>query len=338
VGDPQCAWLNELLEEENVDVLLSGLLGAAAWLRDAPEKYLWAGNVMRRLAICLQKETLPLGLKARAVAALVQSGNSSVAMLFKQMLADPHDEIRQLGALALGMLRDVRAIPDLIRLIGDRHPPVGRAAILALVAIHEDAALEAVADVLLGGEETMRRAAAEALANAPEQGYPTLKEGTQVDDPAVRRAVVFGLARTRQPWAVELIEKLHTGDNQWVVQDAAGQTIESLGRANPRVPQPLPALTHLPWLIEFAGKRGMGVAPGKPAYDLLFLALKEGDEDQKLASIYYLSRAVDDEAVLPLYKSYFSSRGELREAALNALWHTAAAGITLPPPVQFGLR
>ena len=337
-SDPQAAWMGELLQEEDIDTLLSGLLSAAAWLRDAPEKYPWSPNIMRRLALCLQKDPLPFGIKARAVAALVQSGNAGVGALFKQMLSDPHSEIRQLGALALGVQRDARAIPDLARLIRDPAPAVGRAAILALVAIQEEAALEAVADVLLSGEETLRRAAAEALANIPEQGYPTLKEGAQVEDPAVRRAVVYGLARTRQPWAYELIEKLLTQDKQWVVQDAAGQTLEALEHANPRIPQPLPPLTHTPWLIEFAGKRGMGVAPGKPAYDLLFLALKEGDEDQKTAAIYYLTQYVDESAVMPLYQTYFTSRGELREAALLALWQTSASGIPLPPPVQFGLR
>jgi len=93
-----------------------------------------------------------------------------------------------------------------------------------------------------------------------------------------------------------------------------------------------------PWLIQFAGERGMGVAPGKPAYELLYQALREGKENQRMAALHYLTIKVNEDALLPLYQSYFTTKGELKEAALNALWHTAAAGVYLPPPIQYGLK
>jgi hypothetical protein len=109
-------------------------------------------------------------------------------------------------------------------------------------------------------------------------------------------------------------------------------------RPNPRIPTPLPDLTMTPWLISFAGERGMGVAPGKPAYELLFRALREGSDEQRLAALHYLTCKADENGLLPVYQTYYSNRGELQESALNAIWHIAAAGVFLPPPIQYGLK
>jgi HEAT repeat protein len=198
--------------------------------------------------------------------------------------------------------------------------------------------METVAYTLLHGDELLRRAAAEALANHPEEGYPTLEEGSTLEDPAVRRAVVFGLTRVKQPWSIKILDKMRTEDPQWVVQDAATQVLESINNPHPRIPRQLPPLTQTAWLISFAGERGMGVAPGKPAYDLLYQALREGDEDQRLAALYYLSHRGNEGAIMPLYHTYFSSTGDIRETAFEALWNLAASGVDLPPPVQYGLK
>jgi HEAT repeat protein len=336
--DIQAAWLNDMLAEETIDALLSGLLTAARWLRDLPEKHPWMPVILRRLAGCLQKESLPLAIRARALAALVFSGNSGVVMLLRQSLGSPDTRVRQLSALGTGILRDAKAISEISNLLSEPSPNVNRAAILALVAIQDKSGLELVAYALIQGDEGVRRAAAEALTNYPEEGYPTLEEGCTVEDPGVRRAVVFGLSRVKQPWAVRLLEKMRTEDNQWLVQDAATQALDALSSPHPRIPSRLPSLTQTPWLISFAGERGMGVAPGKPAYELLYLALREGNEDQKQAALYYLSQHGNESAILPIYSIYFSTTGELQEASYNTLWNLAAAGVTLPPPVQYGYK
>jgi HEAT repeat protein len=336
--DERAPWIDRLLVGEQSDLLLHQLLRAAGWLRAAPEKAAWVSSLMRTLATSLQKEIIPTGLKARIVSALVSSGNPGVVMLLRQMLASPQDELRQLAELGAGVLRDPKPIPEISKLVMDPSLPVSRAALLALVAIGEKQALETVAYALLHGSERLRQDAAEALANHPEEGHPTLQEGSELEDHAVRRAVVFGLGRIGQPWAIEILEGLRTKDSQWVVKDAASQVLDELERANPRLPHRLPALTHTAWLIEFAGKRGIGVAPGKPAYDLLYSALREGSEEQKLAALYFLCYHGDESSILPLYQTYFSNSGELREAALVTLWHLAATGAPLPPPAQYGLR
>lgn len=246
--------------------------------------------------------------------------------------------VLQLGCLGCGVLRDTKPVSEIQKLVGHPSPGVSRAALLALVAIGDQTSMETVAYGLLHGDESSRRAAAEALANHPEEGHPTLQEGSQLEDPAVRRAVVFGLGRIHESWALPILEKMRAEDTQWVVQDAATQTLETLTSQHPRTPQPLPALTHTPWLIGFAGEQGMGVSPGKPAYDLLYKALNEGDEDQRLAALYYLRFHGDKNSAMPLLETYLSSASDVRSESFETLNLLAAKGIEIPQPLKFGLK
>lgn len=334
----QVGWIEPLLKDETEDPCFTDLLTAGRWLRGAPEGQAWVPIVMRRLVGVLQQDIQPLTLKARALSALVLSGNSGVLTLLRQIVGAPRSDLRQLAALGLGYLRDTKPINELARLLADSNPGVSRAAILALVSIGDKHGLEVVASLLVSGDESQRRAAAEALANHVDEGYPTLEEASTMDDPAVRRAAVFGLARTRQSWAIKILENLRANDSQWIVQDAANQVLQSMEGNNPRVPRSLPDLPHTAWLLSFASQLGMAVAPGKPAYELLYRSLREGNEDQKLAALYYLSGRGDESAVLPLYQIYYSSHGEIRENTWEALNHTAASGIKLPSPTQYGLK
>jgi hypothetical protein len=220
-------------------------------------------------------------------------------------------------------------------LLSDLHPNVRRAACLALVAIGNQPALEAMADALLTGDEDLRRTAAEALANHPEEGHPTLREGMSIEDLLVRRAVIYGLQRVNQPWSIEALQKVQLEDEEWLVKNAATHALESLALPSPSLPRPLPPLTETPWLIEFAGEMGIGVVPGKPAMDLLLKALQDKKEERVLAALDYLRQYGDENAILPLYQLFYNSQGEIQEAACNTLWHLAASGVSLPPPEKF---
>jgi HEAT repeat protein len=336
--DAQAAWVVQSFNKTELeDPFRLSVLEAGRWLKHAPDGLPWIPQLMRQLAQCLQLELLPLSIKGRALALMVLSNNSGVAVLLRQMLAAGHPVQRQLAALGLGYLRDTKSVTELSKLIGDHSPGVSRAAVLALVAIGDQTGMETVAYTLLHGDESLRRAAAQALANNPEEGYPTLQEGSAMEDPGVRRAVTYGLGRLRQPWASEILEKMVAEDAQWVVQDAASQMLHTIQNPHPRLPRRLPPLTQTAWLVAFAAERGMGIAPGKPAVEMLFKALREGNEDQKLAALYYLGQSGEQSAVLPVYQVFFASQGELREAAFGALGNLVACGVQLPPPAQFGL-
>ena len=312
--------------DQSKDPLQEELLFAARWLRDAPENTDWYGKVMRRLADILQNDSLPLGIRVRALAALTISRSTGVNVLIHNLITSNDPTTRQLAALGAGQMQDIKVVSNLISLFNDSIPNVRRAACLALVAIGNSPALEAVAEALLRGDDDLRRMAAEALSNNYEEGYPTLKEGAALDDLLVRRSVVYGLQRVNETWSNKILERLQLKDEQWVVKTAATQALEELSLPNPHTPRKLPPLTETPWLISFAGERGIGVAPGKPAMDLILLALKEGNEEQQLAALNFLSLRGDSTTISEIHSFYTKNQGELREAAFNSLWHQAATG------------
>jgi HEAT repeat protein len=311
-------------------------LRIARWLRIAPKHLAWRSIILRSLANTLNREASTLGLAARQVSAMALSNDPGVSVLFRQLIKSDDHNIQHLGVLGCGLVRDNKAIDELGQLTQVNSPILARTACLALVAIGEKNALEIVATALLHGSDQLSRMAAEALANDPIEGHPALEEGSKMADLMVRRSVVFGLARIHQPWALQIIDKIQLEEDEWIVRNAAIQAFEDLKHPNPYIPQPMPPTTELPWLIDFAAKQGMGVAPGKPALDLILRALKSGSEDEKFAALEYLSLNGTENLAPNLYDAYFSSQGDIHEAAYNALWLWVAARVKLPPPQQFG--
>jgi HEAT repeat protein len=338
IMDPAQSWIPDTLQDSSVDLLLRGLFKAARWLRYTSDRALWGSTVLRRLSNSINDEKLDDSLKVRAMVALATSGSSGVNVLFRQLLSAKTPNLRQIGALGCGILRDAKSVNELCELLGEHSPNVRRAACLALANIGDQPSLDALASALLHGDSDLRQYTAEALVNHPEEGHPILSEGATLEDLMIRRAVVDGLKRVKEAWATQILEKMQVEDSQWVVKNAASQALEELNQPDPRVPRPFPALTETPWLIAFAGEQGMGVVPGKPAMDMLLLALKQGNAEQRLAAMRFLLRYGGEEAVLPLYNTYFSSQGEVRVAALSSLWHLAAAGLEMPSAMQFGLN
>ena len=153
----------------------------------------------------------------------------------------------------------------------------------------------------------------------------------------LRRAVVHGLARIDEPWAIETLQKMQVEDDQWAVRNLANQYLEQKGHTDPRVPQRLKIPSESPWLIEFAGKQGMGIPRGGPATDVLLNAYKHGDTEQRLATLPYLKVVANEGIIGALYNGRYGEDPEVREASFYALEEIAANGVKIPHPNQFGL-
>lgn len=338
-GNPVTKVIEKHLDHDH-QPLHEHILKAARWLRYAPSSTPWRSQIMRRLAALLQDPSEPLALRARVIAAMVNSRASGFHTFMHQLCQSSIPGQRQVAALSAGLYYDDKIaaektavdslLNDLNDMLIDPSPNVRRAACLALVAIGNRTALEYVADALLSGDEELRQAAAEALANHPEEGHPLLREGTQIDDLLVRRAVIFGIQRVDHPWAVEALNKIQIEEEEWLVKNAATQALETMAQPDPYLPQPFPPLTETAWLIEYAGEKGIGVSPGKPAVELLLTALADGTEEQKLAALDYLCQFGDELAIRPLYQLLDHSQGEVQDATFNALWHMAVAGVSIP--------
>ncbi len=320
--------------------LSRNLLAAARWLRDSNRSAPWRGQVMAKLAELLQQKGQPLGLRGQALAAFIQSGDPGSAVLFRQLLTAQEDpELAQLAALGSGAMQDAKAVEALAGLLSSTSPSVRRAVLLALVTIGTSASMDVVANALLHGDENMRRAAAEAMSNHPKEGHVMLKEGaTMKEDLMVRRAVTYGLGRIDEPWAAELLNNLQVLDDQWLVRNAALEVVEEKQKHDdPHIPKRLPPPSESPWLIAFAGKQGLGIAPDKPPTDVLLQALKSGDEDEKLASLAYLRMMPVEGVFGALFQAMYGSEPILREGVYQTLAEMAARGVDLPDPVQFGV-
>jgi HEAT repeat protein len=327
----------DILIKESGLPLHTSAFTVARWLRDAPKNAAWRAQVFACLLSILQSEGQPLGLRGQAMAAFVVSGDPGAATLFRQLLSSRSFELIPLAAVGSGALKDLKAINTLEELMQAPVGSVRRAICLALVAMGTEKSLESVARALLQGDEELRRAAAEALANDPVEGHAMLKEGATLDDIMLRRAVVNGLARVGQPWAVDLLQHMQVEDDQWAVRNLANQYLEQMSRLDPRVPRKLKTPSEAPWLIEFAGKQKMGVPRGGPATDILLSAFKLGDTEERLAALPYLKRAANEGIIAALYHAMYGEDPEVREAAFYAIEEIGADGIKLPHPNQFGL-
>lgn len=325
-----------MLEQTNMP-LHQPLFIAARWLRDAPQKAPWRGKVFAQLANLLQTNGIPLTLRAQAVAAFYWSGDPGAAPLFRQFLETHSFELVQLAALGSGAIRDQKSVEMLSSILHAPSISAQRAGSLALVAIGTNPAMEAVARGLLHGEEDLRRAAAEALANDPKEGHAMLKEGVTLADILLRRAVVYGLARLDEDWAIEALQYLQMEDDQWVVRNAASEVLENKDEIIPRISQTLTPPSETPWLIEFAGKQGTGISPGSPATEVLIEALKSEVEEERLGALPYLKQMPSEGVITSLYHAMYQDDPELREAVFLVLCELAASGVKLPEPQQFGL-
>ncbi|HLA08804.1 MAG TPA: HEAT repeat domain-containing protein [Anaerolineales bacterium] len=327
----------DILLKESELPLYKHVFAVARWLRDAPREATWRGKVFASLLAILQAEGQPIGLRGQAMAAFVASGDPGAATLFRQLLSSRSFELIPLAALGSGAMRDTKAIDALEEVLQAPVGSVRRAACLALVAISTEKSLEAVARALLQGDEELRRAAAEALANDPIEGHAMLKEGATLADIMLRRAVVHGLARIEQPWANETLQRMQVEDDQWAVRNLATQYLEQLATTDPRVPHRLRPPSETPWLIEFAGKQGMGIPRGGPATDALLSAYKYGSTEERLAAIPYLKPISNEGIVSAFYNGMYGEDPEVREASFLAIQEIGANGMNLPHPNQFGL-
>jgi hypothetical protein len=326
-----------LLEKSRQTPIYREVFKIARWMQFAPVTSPWRPAVMRQLFLILQKEFETLSLAGRAVCALALSEDPGVGNLLRSLLKSDHSQIRQMAALGLGFLGEPRFVPDLAALTEDVSPIVGRAACLGLVGIGNKTALDSAITVLLHGSEEMRRAAAEALVNQPQEGVELLKEGLAMEDLLVRRAVIYGMIRSKNPELATLLEKSAIEDAQWVVRNAAAQALEQLQLPNRYIPSPSQPLTQQSWLIKFAEKSGIGVSDEEHGLQLVLQAMEQGDIEERLKALEHLRRFPNLDSVPRLYGVFYTSQEEVKEACFDVIWHTSSTGISLPPPIQFGL-
>lgn len=335
LGNPEAAVMRAL--NMNGEPLEAGLLNSARWLPDSSSKAEWRGKLLREVAKMVQDTVKAYGLRLRGVHALAMAKEQSVSILFTRMLKSQATSSRVLACLGLGGMADEDSAERLVTIAqGDAEPLVRQAACLALGAIGSDTALEGLGQALLGGDEELRLAAAEALAVHPDEGFGMLREAAEHKEIMTRRAAAFGLARIQDDWAIEVLEKIKVDDEEWIVRGAAAEALDR--RLNPpwKIYPPPNEPAELPWLVAFAAKEGLGVASGKAATEMLRRAVKDGSVDEKIAALEVLGWGEGEELTLELYKALESGEDHLRDVAFESLWRLSTTGVRLPDPLKFG--
>ena len=322
---------------QNNDFLAKKLLQAGQWLSTLPKTATKERQyILKSLTGALGDSSKPPEVKARIASVLATTGDPQASAIFQYLLKSPQSDTKMAAILGIGFLRDIGAVKTLTALLGNS-PEINQAVCLALVNIRTTLALDAVAEALLTGSEQLRRAAAEALANDPKDGHPTLQEGSGIDDILVRHAVIYGLRRIDELWATHILEKMQVEEGEWIVRDAAQQAVDDMKLPPAHIPSPLAALEDTPWLIAFAGEEGVGISAGASSEDMVRKAIEKGSEEQQLAALSLVRRKGIARVFPALYHALYGGSPSVSKAAFDALWHLSAAGAEIPNPTMFGL-
>ncbi|HEC22395.1 MAG TPA: HEAT repeat domain-containing protein, partial [Chloroflexi bacterium] len=324
-------YVQRLLGEGNT-ILKEDWLYLAAWATDASLKAPWRGEAFKRMAqLLLAPVQFPL-TRERAMAALVASRDLNVGFVFRQGLKSQDPRIRILAALGLGALGDPETVIALGEALNDENPAVEAAAAMALGAMGTRTALNYMIQTLLTGSELGRRAVAEMLAtNIAGEGHDILREALEEQDPATRRAAIYGLELVNEEWAIKLLENAERRDDQWIVRAAAANALEALRSPNGNAPRRPPQPTEIRWLIDWLAERDESVAPGPSGISQLVRALQEGDERIRLAAAETLGALAAPEGVTPLYTALRDEHPEIRDSAYRSLGTISqASGHKLP--------
>jgi hypothetical protein len=317
------------------DLMERNLLIAASWLRDAVIESDWRIPFMERLGSLIQISGRPLGFRGQILAAMIQGNDEGIRVLLRHLMQSEDLDLLRLCFLGSAMLKDIKSVDMIANFLVHENPLIVQTACLALVTIGTRSAMDFVANALLHGEKETRKSAAEALANHPTEGHAILREAIEFEDFLVRWAVVYGLGRINEFWAKDLISKSRLEDEQWIVRNAADEILEAKLHTASHIPKRLLPTSECPWLISFASKKGLGITPGKPATEILLMALEEGSEEEQLASLDYL-RISNSMDIFPVfYEKMSGSNPVLREAIFRTIWEMAARGVKIPDPRVF---
>jgi HEAT repeat protein len=322
----------QALLAESDDELASGVLEVGHWLTYSDGKAAWQQPALRALGKLIQGSNRPYGLRLRATHTMAAAQEDTAAVFFERLLSSEHVGSRILGGLGLGGLRHTESVEKLQTVVnGDPDMRLRQASCLALAAIGTDKALEVLGHALLEGDEPVRVAAAEALAINPDEGYAMLKEAAGIDNLLTRRAAVFGLARIPENWAAEQLEKIQVEDEQWVVRGAAAEALEKRRSPAAKIAPPPTELAQVPWLVAYASRVGLGIAPGRPALEMLRRAYTDGTQEEKAAALETMGWVGDEQLKMELVRALKGDDSHLRDVAFEALWRMEAPGVVVAP-------
>jgi hypothetical protein len=268
-------------------------------------------------------------IKLRLVTMLAISGNPNAKSVFQHLLKSKDIDTRRASALGSGLIQDLAAVPLLIDQLNDSFP-ASTAACYALGKISSPRSLEAIADSLLHGDELLRRASAESLAQNRSEGHPALREGASREDLLIRYAVVHGLSLINEPWSLDILDRMRIDEDEWVVRDLAQQVYDYHISGLPYIPENRTTPATATWLTSFTKKQEIPDPNPENVLETLLTALDRGTDEEKQASLEMLAKIGESEIIPELVDLFSYSNPDVRQQAMLTAWFCSPQGYVLP--------
>jgi HEAT repeat protein len=280
-------------------------------------------------------EDLPMVLRQRAVAIVALCGEAGSSALLRQLLQRTEPEIRRAAIAGVARGDPEQSVPALERMLKDDNVHVRVAAVHALGWQDSRQAETPLLTALIGPDDALRTAAAQALALDGESGWQILKEAATDPEAAVRRAATHGLALLNDFWVVQLLAGLEQEDEVWAVRVAATEALDRIARRNRRNPWEPLEVEALPWLAEWTAQQREEESGDRVELADLCRALTEAEEvpvrlvaAQTLAELYLtqdqrhqvreaLLRVVENDADARVREQAYATLAEFNRAELN---------------------
>lgn len=324
---------------QHIDVLHENVLELTNWLRYTGTGVKWRGDLLRYLGNLMVAPHQFSLVRERVAAALLSSRDEGVAVIFRRALQSKTSEIRKLGALGVGVLRDKLTVEALTSIVlQDAEVNTQLCAAMALGAIGTEDALFAMIDLMqMSNSNDIRRAIAETLAANREEGYLTLYDAINAEDMLMRRAAVFGLSRVKTDWALLQLNETFLEDDEFYVRIAAQVVFKNIYEEGLRGVNAYPSLTEAPWLKDWGSEEiEVGNLPFDIEADELFqTAFKEARNDLIRALATQTIGQVGEYSMIDdIYEALRDDNAIIRDTAYRTLGEfQQKLGKRIPAPV-----
>jgi HEAT repeat protein len=224
---------------------------------------------------------------------------------------------RSLACATLGAARAGEALPVLEERLRDRNHHVREAAVEALGAIGDPAALPALRTLYLTDSSARPGIVYAALVALGPPAAEAFAEGIVSANPRVRTAACFGLAATaRDAASFQLIERA-LADSEPAVRIAAADALATIG--GERVPEGLlAAATDAEPGVRRAAVRALGFYDDRAAVDAAAGALRDGEREVALRA---------GEALVLLERKRSAGDAAARALAVEDVWPVQTARV-----------
>ena len=305
------------------DVLHNNVVELAQYLAYAGSTVAWRNLFLRIMGNLFIAPNQFSSTRERIAAALIATHDEGALVIFRRAVQNPNADLRRIGSLCLGVMRDTAAVKALTQLLSDPDEGVQIAATLAISAIGTEDALLTMVDALqLSPNKAVRRAVAESFATNREEGYLTLYDASESEDIMLRRAAVWGLGRIRTPWSLITLNRIFLEDPEWYVRSAAQSVFIEQYENEQRGVQSYPSIGSVTWLLQWSIEQAQegNIPHNIGGVHLLSYAIEQAEDPMiRLLAVVTAGQLCITDVIKELYGRLEDPEDAIRDAAYRSI-------------------